>query len=152
MGRKEELAKWEAQLPPPSKPLANYVPVVVTGNLAYTAGVLPLVQGRPKYLGSLGRELSVDEGYDAARVATLNALSMLKAHLGGLSRIRRVVQCMGFVASAPGFHDQPKVLNGATDLLVEVFGDEGKPTRMAVGVSELPLGAPVEVAMVVEVG
>lgn len=151
MGRREELALWEARLPPPSKPLANYVPVVTTGKLAYTSGVLPLAEGKPKYLGALGREVSVEQGYEAARIATLNALSALAAHLGGLARVHRVVQCLGFVASAPGFHDQHKVLNGATDLLVEIFGEAGKPTRMAVGVGELPLGAPVEVSMVVEV-
>lgn len=141
---------WEARLPPPPPVVGNYVPGVVSGPVAYTSGVVPLVEGKLTVRGKVGREVTVEAAYQAARQCVLNALSILNSLLGGLERIERVVQVIGFVASAEGFTDQAKVLNGATDLLVEIFGESGRPTRMAVGVAELPLGAPVELALMVE--
>jgi len=146
--RLEELA---LELPPAPQALASYVPVVVTGNLAFVAGQVPLSEGTLMWSGKLGAELDVPEGAEAARRCALQILSALRAELGSLDRIRRVVKVTVWVASAPGFTDQPKVANGASDLFVEVFGDAGRHARAAVGAPELPLGAPVEVELVAEI-
>lgn len=145
-----DLRGWEARLPPPPPAVGNYVPGLVAGSLAYTSGVIPLVEGKLAVKGKVGREVTVEAAYQAARQCALNALSILNALLGGLDRIERVVQVLGFVASAEGFTEQARVMNGATDLLVEIFGEGGRPSRVAVGVAELPLGAPVELSLVVE--
>jgi enamine deaminase RidA (YjgF/YER057c/UK114 family) len=139
---------WKGKLPPPPKTLGTYSPGLVVGDMAYTSGVLPFKDGKLTSIGKVGKEVSVDDAYGAARQCALNALAILDHLLGGLENVERFVQCVGFVASAEGFTDQPKVLNGATDLLVEFFGEPGRPTRMAVGVAELPMGAPVELALV----
>lgn len=139
------------ELPPASQALASYVPVVVTGNLAFVAGQVPLSEGALIWSGKLGAELDVAAGAEAARRCALQILSALRAELGSLDRIRRVVKVTVWVASAPGFTDQPKVANGASDLFVEVFGDAGRHARAAVGAPELPLGAPVEVELIAEI-
>jgi enamine deaminase RidA (YjgF/YER057c/UK114 family) len=147
----ERLAGLGMELPPTPDPVASYVPVVVSGTLAFVAGQIPLAEGKMLVAGKLGAELDVRAGADAARTCALQALSALKAELGSLERIRRIVKLTVFVASAPGFTDQPKVANGASDLLSDVFGEMGRHARSSVGVVELPLGAPVEVELIAEI-
>ena len=137
-------------LPQVVAPLASYVPAVRTGNLVYTAGQLPLEDGKLAHTGKVGAEVDPEDGKALARICVLNALAAVDA-LVGIDAVSRVVKVVGFVASAPGFNGQPNVINGASDLLAEVFGDKGAHARSAVGVSELPLDAPVEVELIVEV-
>ncbi|HZD68715.1 MAG TPA: RidA family protein [Actinomycetes bacterium] len=139
-------------LPEAPRPLAAYVPTVRSGSMVYVSGQVPMVDGKVAYAGRLGASgLSVEDGAQAARRCAINVLAALKAELGQLSRVRRVVKLTGFVASEPDFVDQPKVVNAASELLVEVFGDAGKHARSAVGMASLPLGVPVEVEAIVEV-
>jgi enamine deaminase RidA (YjgF/YER057c/UK114 family) len=137
-------------LPEPARPVASYVPVVVAGGLAFVSGQVPMAEGTVRPTGKLGAEVDLEAGAEAARRCALQALAALRAELGSLDRIRRIVRVGAFIASAPGFTDQSKVANGASDLLVEVFGDAGRHARAAVGMAELPLGAPVEVELTVE--
>ncbi len=139
-------------LPPPPQPVGNYVPVVRTGVLLMTSGMLPLKDGKLSCVGAVGSiDVTVDAARDAARQCALNAVSALKAYLGGtLEPIERVVKVTGFVSSAPGFVQQPQVINGASDCLVEIFGEAGKHARSAVGVLSLPLDASVEVELTVQ--
>lgn len=146
----ERLAELGVELPPPPSALAAYIPVRVVGRLAYVSGQVALVDGEPLYRGALGGAVTVEQGAEAARRCALQALSALRSALGSLDLVLGFVQLSVFVASAPGFTDQPKVANGASDLLVEVFGEAGKHSRVAVGVSELPLGVPVELALIAE--
>jgi len=139
------------ELPPAPKPIASYVPAVRTGNLIFLAGQGPLAGGKPTVTGKVGREVTEEEGNKAARATILVALAALRAEIGSLDRVVRVVKIVGFVNSAPGFTRQPWVINGASDLLVEIFGDAGRHARSAVGVSDLPLDIPVEIEMIVEV-
>jgi len=139
------------ELYPPSKPVANYVKAVRAGNLIFLAGHVPTRADGSGITGRLGQNLSVEQGYEAAKVTTISLLSTLKAELGDLSRIRRIVKVTGMVNSTPEFTDQPKVINGCSDLLVAVFGDRGKHARSAVGMAALPLNYAVEIEMVVEV-
>jgi enamine deaminase RidA (YjgF/YER057c/UK114 family) len=148
----ERLEQLGVTLPAPTAPVAAYVPCVRTGNLVYVSGQVPLVDGKPSHLGRLGAEVGLEEGAAAARTCAVNLLAALKAELGELSRVRRVVKVTVFVASEPGFTDQPKVANGASELLGEVFGEAGRHARAAVGVAALPLGVPVEVDAIAEVG
>lgn len=149
--------KWSArladlgiELPTAVKPVAAYVPAVQTGNLVFTAGQVPMVAGEMAGTGKVGADVSPDQGKELARICALNALAAVDA-LVGLDAIVRVVKVVGFVASAPGFSGQPGVVNGASLLLGDVFGDAGAHARSAVGVSELPMNAPVEVELIVEV-
>jgi enamine deaminase RidA (YjgF/YER057c/UK114 family) len=148
---KARLSELGLALPEVVAPLASYVPAVRTGDLVYTAGQLPMQAGKLMGTGKLGAEVTPDEGKVLARVCALNALAAVDS-LVGIDSVTRVVKVVGFVASAPGFNGQPSVINGASDLLAEVFGDRGAHARSAVGVSELPLDAPVEVELIVEVG
>lgn len=145
------LVELGIELPDVVKPLASYVPAVRTGNLVYTAGQLPMQAGKLAGAGKVGAEVSPEEAGALARLCALNALAAVDS-LVGVDAVTRVVKVVGFVASAPGFNGQPGVVNGASDLLAEVFGERGAHARSAVGVSELPLNAPVEVELVVEVG
>lgn len=146
------IAELEAMLPPPPNPIGSYVPVVQTGNLVMTSGALPLQEGKLYAVGPVGSyTVTVEQGREAARLCALNCLSAIKAHLGSLSRIRRIVKITGFVSSTAAFTQHPAVINGASDLLVAVFGDAGKHARSAVGVAALPMGASVELEMLVEV-
>ena len=147
----ERIAELGLALPSDSPPLASYVPAVRTGNLVFTSGQLPRLDGKLLATGKLGAEVDAEQGKDLARVCALNALAAVKGEVGELSRVRRVVKVVGFVASAPDFSDQPGVVNGASQLLGEVFGDLGVHARSAVGVAALPMDAPVEVEIVVEV-
>jgi enamine deaminase RidA (YjgF/YER057c/UK114 family) len=140
-------------LPEAAGAVANYVPFVVSGGLVFVSGQLPIAGGKVVYTGRLGAELSLADGQQAARLCGLNLIAQVKAALGGdLDRIRRVVRLGGFVNCTPDFTDHPKVVNGASDLMVEVFGDAGRHARAAVGVSALPLGVAVEVDGMFEVG
>ncbi|MEZ0341691.1 RidA family protein [Mycobacterium sp. pV006] len=145
------LGELGVALPEVVAPLAAYVPAVRTGNLVYTAGQLPLVSGKLPVTGKVGAEVSPEQANELARQCALNALAAVDS-LVGLDAVVRVVKVVGFVASAPGFNGQPGVINGASELFAEVFGDAGAHARSAVGVSELPLDAPVEVEIIVEVG
>lgn len=139
------------ELPPAPKPIASYVPSVRSGNLVFLAGQGPLAGGKPTVTGKVGADLSEEDGNKAARATILVSLAALRAEIGSLDRVARVVKVVGFVNSAPGFTRQPWVINGASDLLVEIFGEAGRHARSAVGVSELPLNIPVEIEMIVEV-
>jgi enamine deaminase RidA (YjgF/YER057c/UK114 family) len=139
------------ELPEVAKPLASYVPAVHSGNLVYTAGQLPMQAGKLADTGKVGAAVTPEDGKALARVCALNALAAVDS-LVGIDAVTKVVKVTGFVASATGFNGQPGVVNGASDLLAEVFGDRGAHARSAVGVSELPLDAPVEVELIVEVG
>ena len=148
----ERLEQLGVSLPSPAVPVAAYVPCVRTGNLVFVSGQVPLVDGKPSHLGRLGEGVGLQDGRAAARTCAINVIAALKVELGELSRVRRVVKLTGSVASTPDFTDQPKVANGASELFGEVFGDAGRHARAAVGVAALPLGVPVEVEAIVEVG
>ena len=139
-----KLAELGLTLPEPAAPVAAYVPVVISGGLAYVSGQLPFIDGA-LVKGRLGEDRDIGEGYDAARACGLMLLAQLKAALGSLDRVERIVKLGAFVASTPDFTDQPKVANGASELMAAVFGDAGRHARSAVGVPVLPLGAAVEV-------
>ena len=147
----ERLAELGIELPKPAAPVASYVPVVIAGGLAHVSGQLPFIDGA-LVTGRLGEDVDLDLGARAARACGLMILAQLNAALGSLDQVQRVVKLGAFVNSAAGFTDQPKVANGASDLMVDVFGDKGKHTRSAVGVPVLPLGAAVVVDCIVAVG
>ena len=146
-----KLKELHLELPPPPQPLATYVPAVLAGNILFLSGVLPVRDGQLVFSGKLGRDLTVEQGMEAARLALLNSLAIAKQALGTLDRITRVVKVVGHVASAEGFVQQSQVLNGASDLLVEIFGEAGRHARVAVGAAELPRGASVEIEMIFSV-
>jgi enamine deaminase RidA (YjgF/YER057c/UK114 family) len=150
MTPEERLRELGHELPPAPKSVANYVGSVQTGNLLFLSGKGPDLAGERTWHGKLGADFTIEEGYTAARNTMLNLLAVIKEDIGDLSRVRRVVKLLGMVNSAPEFTDQPKVINGASDLLVEVFGDRGRHARSAVGVAALPFGIPVEIEMIVE--
>lgn len=137
-------------LPAVATPVAAYVPAVVTGNLVYTSGQLPMVAGELSTRGKVGAEVSPEEAKELTRTCVLNALAAVDAEIGSLDRITRVVKVVGFVASDPSFGGQPAVINGASELLGEIFGDIGAHARSAVGVAALPLDAPVEIEFIFE--
>lgn len=139
------------ELPAAPKPVANYLPVVRVGDLLFLSGVLPSKEGQLVMAGKLGADVSIEQGVAAARLAVLNALAIVKAEAGSLDRVKRIVKMVGHIASAPGFTDQPLVLNGASDLLVAVFGEAGRHARVAVGAAELPRQAPIELELIVQV-
>jgi enamine deaminase RidA (YjgF/YER057c/UK114 family) len=147
----QRLAALGLTLPAVAMPLAAYVPAVRTGNHVYTAGQLPTVDGKLLAVGKVGAEVGVAEAAALARTCALNALAAVVSLTGSLSAIRRIVKVTGYVASAPDFTGQPQVLNGASELLLEVFGEAGRHARSAVGTAVLPLDSPVEVDLVVEV-
>ncbi|MFI0772443.1 RidA family protein [Streptomyces sp. NPDC021218] len=146
----KRLAELGLILPPVAKPVAAYLPAVQSGSYVYTSGQLPLVGGKLPVSGKVGAEVTVEQAKDLARVCALNALVAIEEVCGDLDQVHRVVKVVGFVASAPDFTGQPAVINGASELLGEVFGDMGLHARSAVGVAALPLGAPVEVEVQVE--
>ena len=151
-GRVEaKLAELGLTLPPVAAPVAAYVPAVRSGDLVWTSGQLPFVDGQLSTMGKVGAEVDPETAQGLARVCALNAIAAVAAEIGDLDRVRRVVKVVGFVASAPDFTGQPGVVNGASGLLGDVFGDAGRHARSAVGVAVLPLDAPVEVEVVVEV-
>ncbi|MFQ5340600.1 MAG: RidA family protein [Anaerolineae bacterium] len=147
----QKLKELGLELPAPPKPVAAYVPAVEVNGLLFTSGSGPIESGEIKYHGKVGRDLTVEEGYQAARLTMLNLLAVVRQALGSLDRVERVVKVTGLVASAPGFNRQPEVMNGASHLLEELFGERGRHARSAIGVNELPFDTPVEIEMIVKV-
>ncbi|GAB2802180.1 RidA family protein [Actinoallomurus bryophytorum] len=147
----ERIRELGLEIPDVVAPLASYVPAARTGSLVYTAGQLPIVKGELAATGKVGAEIDPERATELARLCGLNAIAAIRAEVGELSRVRRIVKVVGFVASAPDFYGQPQVVNGVSDLLGEVFGDAGKHARSAVGVAVLPRDAPVEVELIAEV-
>lgn len=145
------LADLGISLPVAAAPAANYVPFVLSGNQLILSGQLPFQDGKLVHLGHLGDKLTIEDGYQAARLCGINLIAQIKAAVGDLDRVRRILRLGGFVASTATFSDQPKVINGASDLMVEIFGDAGRHARSAVGVPALPLGVAVEIDALVEV-
>lgn len=145
------LAALGVVLPVPPAPAASYVPTVATGALLFVSGQVSILPGGDKYVGKLGREHGVEEGQKAARICAINILAQLKAALGDLEKVKRIVKLTGFVNCMPDFTDPHRVVNGCSDFLIEVLGERGKHARSAVGMATLPLGAAVEVEVIVEV-
>ncbi len=151
MGAEQRMTDLGIVLPEQPKPIANYVPTVRVGNLLYVSGHGPYNDGKIKTAGKLGRDLTVEEGYQVARNVTMNCLASIRAALGDLDKVKRFVKLLGMVNCTEDFTEQPKVINGSSDLLVELFGDSGKHARSAVGMQALPFSIPVEIEMIVEV-
>jgi enamine deaminase RidA (YjgF/YER057c/UK114 family) len=148
----QRLAELKLELPNPASPMANYIPAVRSGNLLFLSGQICQWNGERRFLGKLGAEISLEQGKEAAQLCGLNLLAQAKRALDGdLDRVVRIVRLGGFVNAVPGFGDQPQVVNGASDLMVAVFGDAGRHARTAVGVGSLPGGAAVEIDAVLEV-
>jgi enamine deaminase RidA (YjgF/YER057c/UK114 family) len=146
----DRLRKLGYELPRVPNPAGSYVPATITAPLLFTAGQLPFEEGQLRYTGKVGKDVSAEEAEEAARLCALNALAAVEAEAGSLENVRRIVKVTGYVASAAGFNRQPEVINGASDILGEVFGERGTHARSAVGVAELPLDVPVEVELIVE--
>lgn len=146
----DRLAELGIELPKAAAPAGSYVPTVRTGNLVFTSGQVPFVDGKLPATGKVGAEVSAEDAAGYAQTCALNAIAAIKSQVEDLDKVR-IVKVVGFVASAPGFSGQPQVINGASELLIEVFGEDGRHARSAIGVAELPLNAPVEVEMIVEV-
>jgi enamine deaminase RidA (YjgF/YER057c/UK114 family) len=151
MSPEEKLKQLGIELPEAPAPVGSYVTAVRTGNLLFLSGILPLTQGKLTRHGAVGKETSLDDAREDARTAAINALSVLKSNIGSLDKVRRCIKITGYVASAPDFTDQPKVLNAASDLIFEIFGEAGRHARAAVGVNVLPLNSTVEIDFIFEV-
>ncbi|MDQ0220757.1 RidA family protein [Peribacillus cavernae] len=137
-------------LPSAPSPMANYVACLQVNNVVYTSGSTCFMDGKPLYTGRLGTDLTTDQGYEAAKITVLNLISIIKAEIGDLDRIEQIIKVLGLVSSAQDFYEQAQVINGASDLLVDVFGERGKHTRSALGTSVLPFNFPVEIEMIVQ--
>ena len=146
----DKLKELSIEIPIPPSPAGSYIPVVTTGKLAYVSGQIPMKEGKVVFEGKVPEIQSVDSARDAAKICVINGLAQLKANLGSLDKITKFVRISGFVNSSPDFTEQPKVINAASDLLVEIFGDMAKHSRIAVGTSSLPLNSTVEIDMIVE--
>ncbi len=151
MSAEKKLKQLGITLPPVSSPVATYVNAVQTGNLLYLSGKGPLSVDGKRPAGKLGREFTIEQGYQHARTTGLDLIAVMRTELGSLDRVRRIVKVLGMVNCTPDFTDPPKVINGASDLFVEVFGEKGRHARSAVGLNSLPMGIPVEIEMIVEV-
>jgi enamine deaminase RidA (YjgF/YER057c/UK114 family) len=150
MNYESKISEMGFSLPEAPTPLAAYVAGIISGNLVFTAGQVPLKDGKIAFQGKLGKEISVEDGQKASQICCLNCLSVVKKQIGDLQKVKQILKVTVFVASSEGFTDQPKVANGASEMLVEIFGEKGKHVRSAVGVSELPLNSAVEIEMIVE--
>ncbi len=151
MSPEDKLKELGIELPESPSALGSYVPIVRTGNLVFLSGILPLREGKLARHGRVGEKVSLDEAREDAKTAAINALSVLKVHIGSLDKVKRCVKLTGYVASAPDFFEQPKVLNAASDLMFEIFGEKGRHARAAVGVNVLPLNSPIEIEFIFEV-
>ena len=151
MSPEDKLRELGIELPEAPDPLGSYTPLLRIGNLVFLSGMLPLIQGRLTRQGKVGIDVNLDEAKEDARVATVNALSVLKAHIGSLDKVKRCIKITGYVASDPDFLEQPKVLNAASDLIFEIFGEKGKHVRTTVGVNVLPFNSPLEIEFIFEV-
>jgi enamine deaminase RidA (YjgF/YER057c/UK114 family) len=149
-GVEERLKELGFELPAVAKPVAEYVPAKLVGNLVYVSGQGPIQDGEAAYVGRVGREVTPDEAYKAAEICALNCLAAIKSVVGSLGKVEEILQVRGFVNSANDFHDQPKVLNGASELLVKIFGERGRHARAALGTSNLPGNIPVEIEMLIK--
>ena len=147
----EKIKKMGIEIPEAAKPVASYIPFRKVGNLIYISGQDCRVNGKLKYEGKVGRDVIEEEAYEAARIAAINLLAILKSAIGNLDKVVKIVNLHGFVNSADGFVKQPMVINGASDLLLEIFGEKGKHSRCALSANELPFNTPVEIEMIVEV-
>lgn len=147
----EKLQELGYQLPEAPKPLAAYVPAVYEDKMVFTAGQLPIAEGKLLLTGKVGKDVTIEDAVKSAEVCAINCLSVIKSAIDDLDKIKRILKVTVFVNSADGFSDQPQIANGASEFLVKVFGDKGKHARSAVGVSELPLNAPVEIEMIASV-
>lgn len=147
----EKISSLKIILPNPPKPAGSYVPIIKTNNLLFVSGQIPIKDGKVAYSGKVPKDISVEDGQKAAKLCIINALAHLKNELGNLDRISKIVKVSGFVNSMPEFTEQPKVINGASDLLFEIFGTAGQHARIAVGVSSLPLNSCVEIDLVAEI-
>ena|SRR5690606_7633340 len=147
----ERLKELGIELPKPPKPLAAYVPAVRAGDLVFISGQAPMRDGKPVYTGRVGADLTLEEGYEAARLVMINALAVLKEEIGNLDNVERIVKVLGWVNSAPDFTQQPQVINGASELLEQVFGERGRHARSAVSAHTLPFNIAVEIEMIVQV-
>ena len=146
----DKLKELSIEIPTPPSPAGSYIPVITTGNLAFISGQIPMKEGKVVFEGKVPNVQSLDSAREAAKICIINALAQLKANLGSLDKITKIVRISGFVNSAPDFVEQPKVINAASDLLIDIFGDMAKHSRIAVGVASLPLNSTVEIDMVVE--
>jgi enamine deaminase RidA (YjgF/YER057c/UK114 family) len=151
MSPEDKLRELGIELPQAPSPLGSYIPCVQSGSLLFISGILPLRGGTLTRTGKLGDTVTLDEGREDARTAAINALAVVKAHVGSLAAIKRCVKITGYIASSPDFTDQPKVLNAASDFIHELFGEAGRHARVAVGVNVLPLNSPVELEFIFEV-
>lgn len=147
----EKLKVLGITLPSPPKPAGSYVPVVITGNLVFVSGQIPVQDGKVAYTGKVSKDLSLEDAQKASKLCIINALAQLKSELGSLDKISKIVRVSGFVNSPPEFNEQPKIINAASDLLFEIFGPKGQHTRIAVGVSSLPLNSAVEIDLIAEI-
>jgi len=147
----EKLRSLNIDLPTPPKPAGAYIPVVVTGNLAFVSGQIPMQDGKVVFTGKVPTEKSIEDAQKAAKLCAINILAQLKANLGSLDKVVKIVRISGFVNSAPDFAEQPKIINAASDLFFDIFGESGRHSRIAVGVSSLPLNSTVEIDAVVEI-
>jgi len=147
----KRLCDLNIELPTPPKPVASYVSYKIIGNMLYVSGQGPVINGRKMYSGKVGAELTAEEGYQAARWCAVNLLAQMKKAVGDLDNIKQIVHIKGFVASADNFFGQPQVINGASDLMVEVFGEDGRHTRCALGTNTLPDNIPAEVEVIAEI-
>lgn len=150
MQYEDKVRELGLSIPDAAKPVAVYVPAVRSGDYVYTSGQIPLVKGEVKYVGKLGRELNVEDGYEAAKICALNCLAAVRSVAGSLDNIERIIKVVGFVNSSETFTEQPKVVNGASELIGAIFGKAGEHARSAVGVGQLPLGVAVEVELIVK--
>ena len=147
----EKLKSLNIEIPTPPKPAGSYIPVVISNNLVFVSGQIPIQDGKVAYTGKIPTQKSIEEGQKAARVCVINALAQLKTALGSLDKIKKIVKVSGFVNSTSDFTYHPKVINAASDLLFEIFGQNGQHSRIAVGVASLPLDSTVEIDMVIEI-
>lgn len=151
MSPEEKLRELGIELPKAPAPLGAYIPAVRAGNLVFLSGILPLIQGKLTRTGRVGEDISIDEAREDAKTAAINALSVLKSYIGSIDKVKRCIKITGYVSSAPDFTEQPRVLNAASDLMFEIFGEAGRHARAAVGVNVLPLNSPVEIEFIFEV-
>ncbi len=151
MNPSDKLSELGIELPETAKPLASYVPSLRTGNYIFISGNLPIRDGKLVFEGKVPLDLSIEDGYEAAKIAAINIMAAIKGEIGDLAKVKRIVRLNGFVQCSDDFTMQPKVINGASDLFVEVFGDIGKHTRAVMGVNSLPLNSPVEIDAIIEI-
>jgi len=151
MSPEEQLKELGIELPDAPKPLGSYVPCVQTGNLVFLSGILPLRNGKLIRTGMVGESVTVEDAREDARQIVINALSVIRSYTGSLDKIKRCIKLVGYISSAPNFTEQPKILNAASDLLFEIFGEAGRHSRVAIGVNVLPLNSPLEIEFIFEI-